>query len=434
MKALRSTLAVVGALGAAGALSGFKYLDPPRKFRESDMPIEYYVGDAPPAGLEMAETLDLLELAYAAWEQVPCSPLVADYAGAIANEPTFSRSDRTQITHEGSLDTGVNAATVTHANFGSTVSYNGKNFFPISAHNIIFNSGIRWGSPVDVAEPNCFNVNSYLATATHEIGHGIGLGHSCDSGEACPDPILLTATMYWSGARCDGSREDINADDEAGINAIYGVTVDFDVAAADGLTGPAPITVTVSVPEEFRNARYTSFAWNFGDGSDHVTVDNDGAGSSVTHTYETEGEYTISLTATVEDPDCGGTVQTVRRKVGAVLACGEPTPAFEWSNLGDNAVQMRNRTPLSAFGCVNEFAWILDGDEANPVLSYEPRWSFDAPGEHTVTLRADGFGGSAETTQTVQVRRGEGCSAAGQGPWGLGLLALLTLRRRPARR
>jgi len=442
---MKRILALATLLLLAFALSAFKFHDPPRKWNESDMPIQYYIGDTNAPGLTDEETKGLLHDAFDNWENVQCSPLVGDYAGEVSNDPTFGRSDRTQLMFNGELESGVLAAAVTHKN-NQVLPFNGTNFFEITAMNIIFNSGPVWGSPEYIASPSCFGRHSYLGVSTHEIGHGLGLGHSCDDGEPCPDPILRAATMYWSGSTCADSQDTPNADDTAGINAIYGIAVDFDVLDEEGssnVIGPVAMTVVVSVPAEYRAASFSSYEWNFGDGSDHVIL-NAGASEldGVSHTYEAEGQYTITLTVAGEDSSCGGTFKAEERKVGAVLACEAPSPSASFANDGDYTVSMVNTSPLGAFGCTTDYTWVLDGDEDGALRTYEPTYLFEDEGSHTVELRASGPGGSASFELDIESTRlsDAGCNAsiAAEAPLNrAGLLALvsfgllgLRLRRR----
>lgn len=424
----------------APTLSGFKLLENPHR-RWVDLPIRYNVGDVPPFGMTNEEAQSLLVDAYDNWGEVDCSPLTAELNAVVPNQPTFNSPNQTLISHEGNLASGVNAAAVTHAG-AQAVPYNGIGFRNITAMNIIFNSGIRWGTPDDVDAPGCFNVNSYLATGTHEIGHGLGFGHSCDDGEACPNAAQRLATMYWSGARCDGSRETLNEDDAAAVQAAYGVAVDFELTAVDGeLTlGSVPLDVRVDVPQDYidqeasdGSLRFNEFEINFGDGSDHLFFDNDGSAISAEHTYEREGQFTITVKGRGFDDDCGGDFIAERRRVGEVLACGAPEAAFEYRDIGDNTLELVNTTPIGAFGCITEFRWILDGQEEAGIATYEPTWTFDEPGSHTVKLIAAGPAGESSDEQTVEVTEaGEGCSSSvgGQGGWLLALLPLAVVRKR----
>jgi len=439
---MKRILALAVLLLLASALSAFKFIDPPRKWNEGDMPVEYYIGDTSAPGLTPDETFDLLHVAYDNWENVQCSPLVADFAGPITNDPSFSRNDRTQITFNGELTSGVLAATVTHAN-SQVLPFNGTTFYEITSMNIIYNAGPVWGSPDYIASPSCFGRHSYLGVSTHEVGHGFGLGHSCDDGEPCPDPILRTATMYWSGSTCDNAQDIPNPDDSAGINAIYGVAVDFDVTDEEGssnVIGPVEMTVVVSVPEDYRGASFLSYEWNFGDGSEHVLLSpDDSALDGLSHTYGAEGQYTITLTVQGEDSTCGGAFEAEERKVGVVLACVAPSPSAAFVNDGDYTVSMVNTSPLGAFGCTTDYTWILDGDEESALRTYEPTYVFEDEGSHTVELRASGPGGSALFELQIQSPRlsDAGCDASivsaessGRGGLLALLLGLLALGRR----
>lgn len=410
-------IALSALLLLASTLSAFKFIDPPRKWNESDMPVEYYIGDTNAPGLTSDETTDLLHQAFDNWENVQCSPLEADYAGAINNDPSFSRPDRTQLTFNGELGSGVLAAAVTHSN-SQVLPFGGTTFYETTSMNIIYNSGPVWGSPDYIASPSCFGRHSYLGVSTHEIGHGFGLGHACDDGEPCPDPILRTATMYWSGSTCADAQDTPNADDIAGINAIYGVVVDFDVVDEEGsssVIGPVAMTVVVSVPAEYRGTTFDSYEWNFGDGSDHMFLSpGDSDLDGLSHTYEAEGQYTITLTVTGEDSTCGGAFEAEERKVGAVLACEPPTPSATFENDGDYSVSMVNTSPLGAFGCTTDYTWILDGDEDSAIRTYEPTFVFTDEGSHSVELRASGPGGSGSFDLQIEATRlsDAGCNAS----------------------
>lgn len=429
---MKRTLGLVALLLLASTLSAYKFIDPPRKWDEGSMPVEYYLGDTNAPGLTEQETEDLIGEAYQKWEDVQCSPLEADFAGFITNDPSFSRPDRTQVTFDGELESGVLAATVTHAN-SQVLPFNGTTFYRTTSMNIIYNTGPTWGSPEFIAAPSCFGRYSFLGVSTHEIGHGFGLGHSCDSGEPCPDPTLRNATMYWSVSPCDDGQDTPNADDSAGINAIYGVAVDFDVTTEDGdatVVGPVSLTVVVSVPAEFRGSSFSSYEWNFGDGSEHVMLEpGDPDLDGLSHTYDSEGQYTITLTVEGEDATCGGEFEAEERKVGAVLACETPTPTAEFTNSGDFTVAMVNTSPLGAFGCTTDYTWILDGDEDGALSTYEPTYIFEEAGTHTVELRASGPAGQASFELEITATRASdaGCNASLAGPQRVSAAGLLLL-------
>jgi PKD repeat protein len=224
--------------------------------------------------------------------------------------------------------------------------------------------------------------------------------------------------MYWSGSTCADSQDTPNADDTAGINAIYGIAVDFDVADESGgsnVIGPVAMTIVVSVPEDYRGANFLSYEWNFGDGSDHAFLEPDDPDlDGLSHTYDAEGQYTITLSVQGEDPACGGAFKTEERKVGVVLACSAPSPSAAFVNDGDYTVSMVNTSPLGAFGCTTDYTWILDGDEEGALRTYEPTYVFEDEGSHSVELRASGPGGAASFDLQIESTRlsDAGCNAS----------------------
>lgn len=80
----------------------------------------------------------------------------------------------------------------------------------INDADIVTNTAYNWTTQ---AEPDgCSNEFYMEGVQVHEIGHGLGLGHTNVNG----------ATMYPSVSACNNGPATIEADDAAGINALYG--------------------------------------------------------------------------------------------------------------------------------------------------------------------------------------------------------------------
>lgn len=364
-----------------------------------EMPVAWYAPD-PAVGdvlsMPSGAAVEILPAAFQSWANVPCSPLEAEFGGFMDHNDGDPNSDSlNQFFFEDNnneLGSGVLAACWSWYTTDVILHSNGEDYYKLTNFDIVSNDGVNYGTPEDIHSGDCTSQYSFLGVMTHELGHGFGLGHSCESDEACPDPLLREATMYWSTPACATLQEEPNEDDIAGVNALYGVYTEFD--ATTETSGSVPLEVSFEVPEELSDGLDT-YTWTFGDGSE---VSNEVAPS---HVYEAEGQYTVTLSVTGTNDECGEFEDSVR-KMGYVLACGPPVPDFEITNLGDGLVQFDNTTPTTTFGCVYEYIWDLgDGTE---LTGYEPQHDYGESGSFSVSLTASGPGGSDSITKDVDVQ------------------------------
>ncbi|MFN0034303.1 MAG: PKD domain-containing protein [Saprospiraceae bacterium] len=135
----------------------------------------------------------------------------------------------------------------------------------------------------------------------------------------------------------------------------------------------------------------TSYSWAFGDGDNSTDF-------SPTHTYATDGTYTVTLSAT----NACGTV-TSTKTLNATTA---PTAGFTASaNLGcaPLSVTFTNTSSSNA----TTFDWQFPG--GNPSSSTDqnpPSVTYDVPGTYTVTLTASNSAGSSTSSQSIIVTGG----------------------------
>jgi PKD repeat protein len=174
---------------------------------------------------------------------------------------------------------------------------------------------------------------------------------------------------------------------EAGTYTIYleasnaaGVSIDSTIIEVKGLPDPVFSAEVDGFTVNLANASTSAltFAWSFGDG-------NNSDAANPAHTYESPGDYDITLTAANE---CGQADTTL--SVSIVLP--PPTAGFEVESTSGCAPFEVTFVNTSQFG--ESFEWVLPGGTpatattANPVVVYE------TPGVFSATLIVNNTSGS----------------------------------------
>jgi len=138
----------------------------------------------------------------------------------------------------------------------------------------------------------------------------------------------------------------------------------------------------------------TSFDWDFGDG-------NIGTGETTSHTYDSEGTYTVTLTVTDDD----GAQDTQQHNV-TVSANDPPTATFT-SDCTDLNCTFDASNSTDSDGTINSFDWEFgDGTTGSgEVVNH----AYDAPGTYTVNLTVTDDDGAEDTeSQNVTVDSTDG--------------------------
>jgi len=147
-------------------------------------------------------------------------------------------------------------------------------------------------------------------------------------------------------------------------------------------TGVIPLTVTFTN----NSTRATTFVWTFGDGETTTAI-------SPAHTYTQAGEYTVTLMAT--GPDGSHT-----------LTRTHSITAFEPVVANFSASPLTGRAPLTVTFSNNstgatDYVWDFGTGATLTVIS--PTYTYAQPGVYTVTLTANGPGGSDTLMQTSYI-------------------------------
>ncbi len=386
----------------------------------------------------------MLQKSYENWYQAECAEITDSYQGLDEGNVGKTSDGRNKFYWDdpaGVYGTGILAVTVTSPTSEILGEVGGQYIFASYDSDIISNNDVYWVTSESIDEGSCTGGYSIEAVMTHEIGHQWGLDHTCEEGDACLGEADRLATMYWSASACDNSAAEINQEDINGINALYGPFATF--TSDSERFGGVPLEVCFSVDsddeEELTNAN-----WQFGDSQ---TAD----GLEVCHTYETQGQYTVSVTIDGENEACGDWSYTHRERA-YVVACEPPGPGtdpttgeaypglFSYEAGEELTYQMINRTDTSVYGCLDTVIWQVyegsdvSGEPIQEISAWSPKIQFPSTGDYTVVLNSGGPGGMAAGQQTISVSETAGGCAAPIGFAGLvglflGLGAVASRRR-----
>ena len=410
-----------------------------------DQPITYVVSEVGEDSIEDDGYEEWMsQEAYASWHTAQCAEFVSEYGGTMEDNPGAQTWDgQLSVTWDDPADemaTGVLAATFTwpgSIEAGESFSKNGRSYYRAEDSDIVFNNDVDFATDEAIENGQCNGETSMLGVMTHEVGHLLGMAHSCEENDICADSLLRDATMYWSGGPCETLQSNINDDDNDGITALYGPYATFqcshelDPGNPDTIAqGNVPMDLKCIVQSE-ETEELQDASWTFGDGGSSTEFDP-------VHTYEEPGNYTIEACFTGVRDTCGEWEYCYRR-IGYVRACGVPEPEFLIDHEDGMTYVLRNETDVSVYGCIYEIQWdIYKGSELiDSINAWEPTITFESEGEYQVVLNIGGPAGTgaAEATVDAYDHRGEGygCSTVG-GVGGLGGLALvlgaLGMRRR----
>jgi hypothetical protein len=202
--------------------------------------ISYYINPNG-SGLSATETISAIQNAFDAWSQATNGAVTFTYMGTTTavNNPTdhqntvFWDTNRTVVTSEALAVTKLTvdaAGNLSDADIAFATNYGLSFINPPESTSCslgLFGSGFHFGGiPIvwtigqqgigGFPWANVFNAD-VQATATHEIGHLLGLLHTL-----VPNAVMSTITGATPGFFCTTGQRDLQADDVDGALALYG--------------------------------------------------------------------------------------------------------------------------------------------------------------------------------------------------------------------
>lgn len=334
------------------------------------------------------------------YDAAPCAEIVYSYGGMVSGHEGPTNDGINKIYFDDPSDdagAGVNGFMRPRTANVLIKEIAGEFIYKLVDADIVFNDNIDWGTTEDI-EAGCVGGEmSIESTGTHEVGHLWGMGHSCEQDEVCSNDAFLSATMFWTGGACDTSRSVISNDDVDGITALYGPFATFTTQSPR--FGPAPLEVNFELVTE---DVITSASWNFGDGERSEELEP-------SHTYEEQGQYTVTANL-VGDSDTCGEWDFDYRELAYVLVCEVPEPVF-FSEAAENTAgtvyQMINETDVTTYGCIDEINWSVFDKQGGELLqsigAWSPKINFDGAGDYWVELTVGGPAGSSSAGMPVTV-------------------------------
>ncbi len=172
----------------------------------NNLPVNYVIDPDNPDGLSESFITSAISKAAEEWDANTGAELFGTYSvDKNSSWDSSSPDGRNEFVFDNYPENGVIAVTVIWGYFSGPPSTRG-----IVEFDILFDTDFTWGDAT--SNPALMDLQNI---ATHEIGHGAGLGDLYDS--ACAEE-----TMYGYSENGETKKRDLNTGDISGIQELYG--------------------------------------------------------------------------------------------------------------------------------------------------------------------------------------------------------------------
>jgi hypothetical protein len=277
-----------------GGEPGYRWVE-----ADSGTPVIWYKNTSAPPPLLTGDATGEIQTALAAWTNPPTATIVLQYGGASAQSSAEGPWSGLQasavglITFEDPNDQ-LSGSTLAIGGAASAISLgggtvNGVRFHGIQRGFVIFQNAADLGTSYRQSL-------NFTRVLTHEIGHGIGLGHTqTDGSVANPTSNLMYPSCCYSEMPTPPS---IGPDDLAGANAIYpaGASCSYTISPSAANAPAAGMTGSVSV------ATQTGCAWTASSGAAFATITGGSGGTgngAVSYSVASNGVSLRTATLTI---------------------------------------------------------------------------------------------------------------------------------------
>ncbi|PCR89495.1 PKD domain-containing protein [Natrinema ejinorense] len=246
-------------------------------------------------------------------------------------------------------------------------------------------SAVAVGEPMTLTAGQSYSLLGNITTYEWSFGDGNTTGRLSTSSRthayASPGTYTIELTVRDSDGNTDTSTRTVTVRDTSPQAAFApstfdsqtGEPVSFDASGSTDAEGPI-----------------SSYRWEFGDGSS-------ASGSTQTHTYASDGNYTVQLTVT----DGGGNTAVREKTVTVTTPNARPTASFTSSvDREAGTVTLDATDSTDEDGTITQYVWFFE----NKTVMTGKRVTYDASGTASRDIEllvVDDAGGSATVTKRV---------------------------------